>query len=125
VYERVYQTKKLILSLGLQNVVKVFADGGIRENTVPELRASGVDGVVAGSLAFKSNNLDETFRWFHSLETNPRRLTWRSFHLPESGRKVFEVLPVHFFCYVQVFYWQTPACGFTDRICENNRRISQ
>lgn len=75
VYERVNQTKKLILSLGLQNVVKVFADGGIRENTVPELRASGVDGVVAGSLAFKSNNLDETFRWFHSLETNPRRLT--------------------------------------------------
>jgi ribulose-phosphate 3-epimerase len=52
VYERVNQTKKLILSLGLQNVVKVFADGGIRENTVPEMRASGVDGVVAGSLAF-------------------------------------------------------------------------
>ncbi len=58
----------MIRKAGLAEQVKVFADGGIRENTVPELRAAGADGVVAGSLAFKSANLEETFQWLHGLK---------------------------------------------------------
>jgi ribulose-phosphate 3-epimerase len=68
VFDRVRQTKEMIHKAGLDEQVKVFADGGIRDNTVPSLRAAGADGVVAGSLAFKSPNLDETFKWLHGLK---------------------------------------------------------
>lgn len=68
VFERVLQTKAMVRKAGLEEQVKVFVDGGIRENTVPNLRASGADGIIAGSLAFKSANLDETFNWLHGLD---------------------------------------------------------
>ncbi|MEA4907378.1 MAG: ribulose-phosphate 3-epimerase [Anaerolineaceae bacterium] len=68
VYDRVRQVKSIVSNAGLQDQIKVFADGGIRDHTVPNLRAAGADGVVAGSLAFKSPDLAETFRWLHSLE---------------------------------------------------------
>ena len=68
VFERVLQTKAMVRKAGLEEQVKVFVDGGIRENTVPILRASGADGIIAGSLAFKSANLDETFNWLHGLD---------------------------------------------------------
>lgn len=67
VYQRVQKVKEMIFTAGLDDQVKVFADGGIRENTVPDLRAAGADGVVAGSLAFKSPNLPETIQWLHGL----------------------------------------------------------
>lgn len=68
VYNRIRTIKTMIHQAGLEQQVKVFSDGGIRENTVPTLRASGADGIVAGSLAFKSTNLPETFQRLHNLK---------------------------------------------------------
>lgn len=56
---------------GVQERVKIIADGGIRSHTVPLLRAAGVDGIVMGSLAFKSQDLKQTFEWVHSLPSEP------------------------------------------------------
>jgi ribulose-phosphate 3-epimerase len=67
VYDRVKRMKSLISQEGLDAQVKVFADGGIREHTAPKLRSAGADGIVAGSLVFKSANLSETFNWLHGL----------------------------------------------------------
>lgn len=67
VYNRVSAFKTIICQAGLDGQVKVFADGGIRENTVPKLRASGADGVIGGSLIFKSGDLPAAFTWLHSL----------------------------------------------------------
>jgi ribulose-phosphate 3-epimerase len=68
VFNRIKKTKAMVVKAGLEEHVKVFADGGIRENTVPKLHESGADGVIAGSLAFKSSNLEETFSWLHGLK---------------------------------------------------------
>lgn len=43
------------------------ADGGIRETTVPGLRASGADTVVLGSLAFADADLPARIRWLRAL----------------------------------------------------------
>lgn len=67
IYDRVRQVKTLILKNGKPGQTRVFADGGIREQTVPRLRAAGVDGVIAGSLVFKSTDLQGTFDWLHGL----------------------------------------------------------
>lgn len=67
IYDRVRQMKTLILKYGKPGQTRVFADGGIREQTVPRLRAAGVDGVIAGSLVFKSTDLQATFDWLHGL----------------------------------------------------------
>jgi ribulose-phosphate 3-epimerase len=69
IYDRVRKIKSLISQEGLDEQVKVFADGGIREQTVAKLRSSGADGVIAGSIVFKSTNLDETFHWLHGLKS--------------------------------------------------------
>ncbi len=69
IYDRVRKMKSLIFQEGLDKQVKVFADGGIREHTVPKLRSAGADGVIAGSIVFKSTNLDETFNWLHELKS--------------------------------------------------------
>ncbi len=66
-YERVKKMRRLVDEAGYHNKIKVIADGGIREHTVPLLRAAGADGVVMGSLAFKSKDLEKTFKWAHSL----------------------------------------------------------
>jgi ribulose-phosphate 3-epimerase len=66
-YDRLSRLRTLIDDNGFKNRVKIAADGGIRQHTVPDLRAHGADIVVAGSLAFKSKDLDQTFQWLHSL----------------------------------------------------------
>ena len=43
--------------------VRLIADGGIREHTVPALRDAGADIVVPGSLVFQSDDMARTFRW--------------------------------------------------------------
>ena len=43
------------------------ADGGIRDHTVPGLRAAGADTIVMGSLAFGAENLPARMRWVHGL----------------------------------------------------------
>jgi ribulose-phosphate 3-epimerase len=70
-YQRVGTMRRLVAEAGLAEQVRVIADGGIRTHTVPLLRAAGADGVVMGSLAFKSANLEETFAWVHSLAMDP------------------------------------------------------
>ncbi|HRX35033.1 MAG TPA: ribulose-phosphate 3-epimerase [Aestuariivirga sp.] len=45
----------------------VAADGGIRENTVPLLVASGAQTVVLGSLAFGAPDLAARINWLHGL----------------------------------------------------------
>jgi ribulose-phosphate 3-epimerase len=64
---RMRAMRALIDQAGLKEQVKLMADGGIRNHTVPLLREAGADGVVMGSLAFKSSDLAETFRWLRSL----------------------------------------------------------
>jgi ribulose-phosphate 3-epimerase len=68
VFNRLKKIKEMVARAGLEKQIKVFADGGIRENTVPKLYSAGADGVIAGSLAFKSPNLEETFSWLHGLQ---------------------------------------------------------
>ena len=65
---RIRQVSKLIYENGFAGKIKIEADGGIRQNTVPELRLAGADLVVMGSLLFKSNNLEQTFNWLHTLK---------------------------------------------------------
>lgn len=64
---RITQMQECIQKADLTHKVKVFADGGIRPHTVPDLRKAGADGIIAGSLIFKSPNLQETVDWLHSL----------------------------------------------------------
>lgn len=47
--------------------VKVFADGGIREETVPLLRAAGADGIVPGSLVCGAPDIAARVEWLKSL----------------------------------------------------------
>ena len=47
--------------------IALAADGGIRENTVPLLRAAGAGTVVMGSLAFGAEDLAARMRWAHGL----------------------------------------------------------
>lgn len=65
--QRITQMQECIQQAELNHQVKVFADGGIRTHTVPDLRKAGADGIIAGSLVFKSPNLQETVDWLHSL----------------------------------------------------------
>jgi len=67
IYARVGKMKELLAAAGMDKQVKVFVDGGIREETVPRLRSAGADGVVAGSLVFKSPDINRTFQWLHTL----------------------------------------------------------
>ena len=47
--------------------VKLYADGGIREHTVPKLREAGGDAVVPGSLLFNSPDRKRVHQWLKSL----------------------------------------------------------
>lgn len=62
---RLRQAGGLILDSGRRIVLA--ADGGIRDNTVPVLRAAGAETVVMGSLAFGADDLAARMRWLHAL----------------------------------------------------------
>jgi ribulose-phosphate 3-epimerase len=47
--------------------IVLAADGGIRENTVPDLRKAGAETVVLGSLAFGAPDLAQRMQWLNSL----------------------------------------------------------
>lgn len=64
---RITEAKALIAHHGLATQIKVSADGGIREQTVPLLRRAGADLITPGSLVFKSHNLEQTTSWLHRL----------------------------------------------------------
>ena len=63
--DRLKEAGRLIAPTGRQIVLA--ADGGIRDTTVPVLRAAGAETVVMGSLAFGAPDLAERMRWLHSL----------------------------------------------------------
>jgi ribulose-phosphate 3-epimerase len=46
---------------------QLYADGGIREHTVPELRKAGTDAIVPGSLLFNSPDKLRVYEWLKSL----------------------------------------------------------
>lgn len=64
---RIQAMKRMIREQGYADRVKVGADGGIREATVPLLRAAGTDLIVPGSLVFKSQDLAQTVAWLQAL----------------------------------------------------------
>ncbi len=47
--------------------VQLFADGGIREHTVPKLRHAGADAIVPGSLLFNAQNRARVYEWLKAL----------------------------------------------------------
>jgi ribulose-phosphate 3-epimerase len=55
------------LIAGQSRRIVLAADGGIRETTVPLLRAAGAETVVMGSLAFGAPDLAARMRWLYAL----------------------------------------------------------
>lgn len=64
---RLMEAKTLIQSRSGGRRIVLAADGGIRENTVPGLRASGAETVVLGSLAFGAADLAPRMHWLRGL----------------------------------------------------------
>lgn len=62
---RLQEAGRLIAASGRRIVLA--ADGGIRDTTVPLLRAAGAETVVLGSLAFGAPDLAERMGWLHDL----------------------------------------------------------
>ena len=62
---RLQEAKALIKESGRRIVLA--ADGGIRENTVPDLRHAGAETVVLGSLAFGAPDLAARMAWLKEL----------------------------------------------------------
>jgi ribulose-phosphate 3-epimerase len=62
---RLHEAGRQIAASGRRIVLA--ADGGIRDTTVPLLRAAGAETVVMGSLAFGAPDLAERMRWLHAL----------------------------------------------------------
>lgn len=58
---RLGQARSLVANAGRRIIIA--ADGGIRQNTVPVLRAAGAETIVMGSLAFGAADLGERFAW--------------------------------------------------------------
>jgi ribulose-phosphate 3-epimerase len=64
---RIEALRALLSARGLEGRVRIEADGGIRESTVPLLRRAGADLVVPGSLVFSSSDLQRTVSWLRGL----------------------------------------------------------
>lgn len=64
---RLRELSALLHGQGLRGRVRIVADGAIRTETVPPLRAAGADAIVPGSLVFASPAIGSLFDWLHSL----------------------------------------------------------
>jgi ribulose-phosphate 3-epimerase len=64
---RLGEVARMLEEAGRSREVVLAADGGIREATVPQLRKSGAQTVVLGSLAFGDPDLAARMTWLHSL----------------------------------------------------------
>ena len=62
--DRLGEARRMIDETGVGTLLA--ADGGIREHTVPGLRAAGADTIVMGSLAFGADNLADRMAWVHA-----------------------------------------------------------
>jgi ribulose-phosphate 3-epimerase len=65
---RLLQARDIIRAKGRESHIHLAADGGIRHETVPRLRAAGADTVVLGSLAFGDPDLAARMAWLHALQ---------------------------------------------------------
>lgn len=63
--DRLRLAGQLIAATGRRIVLA--ADGGIRDTTVPVLRAAGAETVVLGSLAFGAPDLAQRMAWLHAV----------------------------------------------------------
>jgi len=70
--DRIGAVQELLAERGLRDKVKIEADGGIRQHTVPGLCEAGADIIVMGSLLFKSADLAVTSAWVRSLREQRR-----------------------------------------------------
>jgi ribulose-phosphate 3-epimerase len=66
--DRLIAARKLLREAGREAEVVLAADGGIRDETVPRLRAAGAETVVLGSLAFGAPDLAQRMAWLHWLK---------------------------------------------------------
>jgi ribulose-phosphate 3-epimerase len=64
---RLREARALIAASAAPRRTILAADGGIREHTVPVLRAAGTETIVAGSLVFQADSLADRIRWLHTL----------------------------------------------------------
>lgn len=62
---RIAATRRLLSAAG--RPVPIFADGGIRQDTVAPLAHAGATGVVPGSLLWNSRDLAQTAAWIRRL----------------------------------------------------------
>jgi ribulose-phosphate 3-epimerase len=65
---RLIEARQLMRKAGREADIILAADGGIRHETVPRLRAAGAETVVLGSLAFGDPDLARRMAWLHALE---------------------------------------------------------
>jgi ribulose-phosphate 3-epimerase len=65
--DRLREAKAMITEAQLPQRIVLAADGGIRENTVPELRKAQAETVVLGSLAFGATDLVQRMMWLKAL----------------------------------------------------------
>lgn len=63
--DKVRELRALIESTGSKALIEV--DGGVNDDTAPQLAAAGADVLVAGSHVFKASNPEETIRSLKSL----------------------------------------------------------
>ncbi|MDB5556817.1 MAG: ribulose-phosphate 3-epimerase protein [Rhizobium sp.] len=66
--DRLQEARSLMRRAGREKEIILAADGGIREQTVPQLRAAGAETVVLGSLAFGDKDLPGRIAWLHGLK---------------------------------------------------------
>jgi len=64
---RLEEAAALLVSSTSALPVVLAADGGIREHTVPKLRAAGAETIVMGSLAFGAADLGKRMAWVHAM----------------------------------------------------------
>lgn len=64
--DRLREAGRLIAESGADRRIVLAADGGIREPTVPVLRAAGAETVVLGSLAFGAADLASRMAWLRA-----------------------------------------------------------
>ena len=64
---RLAAMRGLMREAGREGEIRLAADGGIRDTTVPKLRAAGAETVVLGSLAFGAPDLAARIAWLHGL----------------------------------------------------------
>ena len=70
---RIRRMQTILQEHGCARKVKIEADGGIRRQTVPLLTSAGADLIVPGSLLFKNDDLDGTFRWLGMMSRTASR----------------------------------------------------